>query len=186
MVGAHEQSMAAAEEASKALHSGGVPEDTPGMGDAVGACLFQCCLAATCYSHSYLRRSGVDAGMHYNEVSCHCRLPAAEVSVHLPTARDWQAALHPQAVEPAPQHIVTTCVDPETKLGAAQWPGQGLQVAPADEQGTAWPPKVGQPPRLAHVMQCPPLTTVCLASELRTACAATLLPLHCLPITSCR
>lgn len=28
--------MAAAEEASKVLHSGGVPKDTPGMGDAVG------------------------------------------------------------------------------------------------------------------------------------------------------
>ena len=38
VAGAHEQSMAAAEEASKALHSGGVPKDTPGMGDAVGAC----------------------------------------------------------------------------------------------------------------------------------------------------
>ncbi len=38
VAGAHEQSMAAAEGASKALHSGGVPEDTPGVGDAVGAC----------------------------------------------------------------------------------------------------------------------------------------------------
>lgn len=46
VAGAHEQSMAAAEEASKALHSGAVPKDTPGMGDAVGACLFQCCRPA--------------------------------------------------------------------------------------------------------------------------------------------
>lgn len=69
---------------------------------------------------------------------------AAEVSVHLPTTADWESALHPRAVEPAPEHVVTTGVDAETKMGATEWPGQGLQVAPAEEQGAAWPPKVGR------------------------------------------
>lgn len=54
VAGAHEQSMAAAEEASKALHSGGVPKDTPGMGDAVGTCLLlglpACCPCCGCWS----------------------------------------------------------------------------------------------------------------------------------------
>lgn len=63
--------------------------------------------------------------------------------MHLPTAEEWEEALHPRAVEPAPEHVVTTDVDPGTKMGATEWPGQGLRVAPAEEQDAAWPPKVG-------------------------------------------
>lgn len=63
--------------------------------------------------------------------------------MHLPTAEEWEEALHPRAVEPAQEHVVTTDVDPGTKMGATEWPGQGLRVAPVEEQAAAWPPKVG-------------------------------------------
>jgi hypothetical protein len=46
------------------------------------------------------------------------------MEVNLPSADEWEAALHPKAVQVAPTGIVTTDMDPDTYTAPTQWPGK--------------------------------------------------------------
>lgn len=52
-----------------------------------------------------------------------CVAAGPAVSVGLPSPGDWEAALHPRAVEPAPDHVATTGVDAGTFTATTRWPG---------------------------------------------------------------
>eukprot|EP00887_Chlorella_sp_A99_P008151 scaffold12.g8151.t1 len=110
---AHEQAMAEADQASAVLREHEVPHSPTGMGQPTGE------LAKASASE----RAGV------------AEEEAPAVDLHLPSAEDWQQALYPRAVEPAPDHIVTTGVDERSFFAPTEWPRAQLRGRAAPEEG---------------------------------------------------
>ncbi|KAL4443730.1 hypothetical protein ABPG75_011467 [Micractinium tetrahymenae] len=86
-------------------------------------------LAAAEHAGETLRSGQVDKGMP--GMGEPATGPA--VNVGLPSPSDWDAALHPRAVEPAPDHVATTGVDPGTFWAPMRWPGSN--PTPPPEEG---------------------------------------------------
>jgi hypothetical protein len=65
------------------------------------------------------------------------------VTVQLPTAAEWELALHPIAIKPAPTGMASTGVDPRWHYAPTHWPGEEMTAEPREQHEQA-----RQPPML--------------------------------------